>query len=662
MALEDPIIAVLGEGGLLARANPHYEYRAQQIEMARRVRTALEERCHALIEAGTGTGKTLAWLLPAVLSGRRVVVSTATRTLQEQVVEKDIPALRAALALDFSVTVMKGRANYLCLSRFERALDANGPPGVLLERDAWNRIKGWAAKTQVGDRAELELPENHPFWRELTATSHTCAGARCPLREQCFVTRMRARATESDLVVVNHHLLFADLALRSSEAGGAVLPPYEAVIFDEAHAIEDVATEFFGFDASDFRVGELLADAEQALAPHEALLSRIGALSDELFTELRSMLPAGAERSLRVGPADLARARLPSGELATALRGLKALIDGLEKDEPEDWPEIQAVGRRAATLADELELLTRAEAPGFVFWIEGRERAARLRAAPIDIAKELQRHLFSLADTVIFTSATLATEGTLDHAMRWLGLAESRFEEGAPSSGEVRARYRVERAVLDSPFDYRTQALLYTPTTLPEPLDPTFTHEAAQEIEALCAITGGRAFVLFTSLRNMREVWQRLRARLPYRVLLQGERPKGALVAAFREEPSVLFASQSFWEGVDIAGEALSLVIIDKLPFASPGDPVVSARIELLRQRGAEPFASYQVPQAALSLRQGFGRLIRTQRDRGIMALLDRRIVTKGYGKRLLASLPPCPRTGERAELVRWWASPRASP
>ncbi|MBI5544509.1 MAG: DEAD/DEAH box helicase [Deltaproteobacteria bacterium] len=621
--------------------------------MARLARRALDERRYALVEAGTGTGKTLAYLLPAILSGRRVVVSTATKTLQEQIVHKDLPLLRQVSGLDFEATVMKGRANYLCLSRLDQAEE--DPHFSLPSREdikAFKLVQQWARTTAVGDKAELDLPESLSLWRPLSATSETCSGQRCPRHEECFVTRMRKRAAESDLVIVNHHLFFADLALRTAtrpEArgrGAEVIPGYEAVIFDEAHALEDVATEYFGVVASDYRVGDLIHDAERVLGEEaDALgvtrrLDRLEIVTREFFDVVGKMLPKAGDPTLRLTRGQTQGLSGPAESVKEVLLAVRAALSQSEV------VEVQALARRCKEITDDLEFLVAAGETGFVYWAEQRSRARYLRAAPIDVAGELKQRLYSQTDSLVFTSATLAAQGRLDFVKKRLGLTD-------PETGQD--AYTVDTLVLDSPFDYRSQAALYTPVHLPEASDPAFVEAAAEEILALCAITGGRAFALFTSLRNMNAAHRLLKDRLPYRVLLQGDRPKQALIDDFKERPSVLFAAQSFWEGVDVPGEALSLVIIDKLPFASPADPVVAARIDQLKTKGADAFGEYQVPQAALALRQGFGRLIRTRRDRGIVAVLDRRLTKKAYGTVFLESLPDCPRSEKREVIGDWW-------
>jgi ATP-dependent DNA helicase DinG len=650
VAHKDAILAVLGPGGLLEKTRAGYEHRPQQIAMAQQVRRSLDLKRCALIEAGTGTGKTLAYLLPAALSGLRVVVSTATKTLQEQILDKDLPLLREASGIDFTAALMKGRANYLCLDKLEQAPHGLAPSAMgRTEAKVLDGIRAWAEETETGDRAELDLPERLPLWKELSATSDSCSGQGCPHWEACFVTRMRKRAADADLIIVNHHLFFADLSLRTAPGNGRgveIIPRYEAVVFDEAHALEDVATEHFGLSASDYRVEDLLSDAQRVLEAEgvrehgvAALLDKVERFSDGFFNQVGKLL-SPSESGQRLTRAKAAPLGSRAAELVDALKAFGARLGRA------DAADVASLARRAGEIADDVKFLVEAREPGFVFWVESRARATFLRAAPIDVAKELQARLFPNVPALVFTSATLAAQGRLDFAKKRLGLADAETGEDC---------YAVDTLVLDSPFDYQAQAALYAPASLPDPTDPEFVARASDEILDLCAITGGRAFVLFTSLRNMQEAHRRLADRLPYRVLLQGERPKASLIAEFKERPSVLFASQSFWEGVDVAGEALSLVIIDKLPFASPADPIVAARIEQLKERGREPFGEYQVPQAALALRQGFGRLIRTRRDRGIVAVLDRRLTTKAYGRAFLESLPRCPRTGDRAAVERWW-------
>lgn len=643
MSDTERILAILGKGGRLARIRPGYEERPQQIEMAKVVLAALKCDGYAMVEAGTGTGKTFGYLVPALLSGKKVVISTATKTLQDQIFFKDIPLLARALGTRISAAYMKGRSNYLCLHRYESFAEA---PKFASREEAqhWPLVQAWAESTESGDRAELSLPEDTSIWKEVTSTSERCLGQKCAHWDRCFVTEMRRKAQEARIVVVNHHLFFADAALRSreGEAGLEVIPRYEAVVFDEAHALEEVATGHFGVQLSTYRFQELVQDARRAFTEEsrgllEALVAAVEGRAAGFFSALeeRSGLLFSAKKGSEV-------VRL-SGDLAPVerdelLAALETLADATEEDPN---PELEAIARRAHTLAEELAFASAAEEGSpFVHFLERRGRGLFLKAAPIEIARELAKRVWSSLPAAVFTSATLAVDGRLDHMRGRLGL---------------RSREGFWEKRVASPFDYRRQCALYLPTHLPEPSDPSFIERAALELERLVAITGGRAFALFTSIRNMVRAWELLEPRLPYRVLVQGQLPKAQILERFVEEPSVLFATASFWEGVDVPGEALSLVVIDRLPFASPADPLVAARVEALKKRGIEPFAAYQVPQAVIGLRQGFGRLIRSRSDRGIVAVLDKRIVQKGYGRQFLRTLPDARKTGRIAELEVFW-------
>jgi ATP-dependent DNA helicase DinG len=721
------LVAYLGPGGALARALPGYEHREDQLAMAGKVADALSARRYLVAEAGTGTGKTLAYLLPAALSGRRVIVSTATKTLQEQIWTKDLPLLAEKLGVHVEAAYLKGRANYYCKERGARF--AERPAFALREEAAaWPEIQRWARTTETGDRGELDLPDAYAAWRELSATGDTCLGKECPEYEECFVTRARAKAARARIVLVNHHLFFADLAMRTSRAGVEVLPEYDAVIFDEAHVIEDVATEYFGLMVSSYRVDELGRDAERAVAdrPDLAKLVRertaeLAKASDRFFDGVAAGLArsssgrpspyqgeGGVQGGLGIRPNSRSSPYRGAGGVQGELGGRPSsrsspyqgaggvqgglwkgaatrdlfpparaarageraggdsraeltpgMLEPLEDDQArldaalEDVRELfvdeasgptAALGRRAAELRSELAAVTAMKEPSRVFFGEVRGRGVFLRAAPISVAEELVSRLYRRVDTVVFTSATLAAGGRFDYFRREVGLAPE---------------LDVEEAIFPGPFDYRRQAALVVPQDLPEPAHPDFFAAAAEAVRALTAVTGGRAFVLSTSLRGMKALHEALR-NLPYQVLLQGDRPKGKLLELFRAEPSVLFATQSFWEGVDVPGEALSLVVIDKLPFAPPGDPVVAARTRALEAAGRDAFAELSVPSAALSLKQGFGRLVRTRQDRGIVAVLDRRLLTKGYGRTFLATLPPAPLLRSVDEARRWWGNGKA--
>ena len=642
--MSDSLREVLGPGGALSRVLPGYEPRPPQLAMAARVEDALAHGRALLVEAGTGTGKTLAYLLPAARSGLKVVVSTATKTLQEQLADKDVPLLRA-LGVDAKVAFLKGRQNYLCLLRFDRFL-RNPTFAVREEAAVFDGIAAWAETTQTGDRAELsDLPENLASWRDLSASADQCIGTKCEHYDRCFVFRVRREAADADVVVVNHHLFFADLALRTSsagDAGAAVLPRYDAVVFDEAHAVEEVATEHFGAQLSSFRVGELGRDALKSLTAHSSRVEAAG-LAARLMREGREFFDVALE-SAREGRWPLLRGALQPAEaertrLAELVRSLGAAVSGSGDEE------LALIERRCLALGADLELFSETERrPDLIHWAESRGGHLFLHASPIDVKGLLQDKLYDRIGPVVFTSATLAVAGQLEYFAQRLGLSDD--------SGPL---FPLESHVLASPFDYASNAALYLPRHMPDPQDPAFPEAVAGELRELLPITSGRAFVLFTSLRNMRAVHALLAAELPWQVLLQGEAPKAQLLKRFRDRPSVLFASQSFWEGVDVPGEALSLVVIDKLPFASPGEPIVAARIERLRAEGQDAFYGYQLPQAALALKQGFGRLIRSSSDRGIVAVLDARMSRKGYGRVFIESLPRCRILRSPAEAADFW-------
>jgi ATP-dependent DNA helicase DinG len=635
---------ILGPGGALARAIPGYEARPSQLEMAEQVADALRTRRPLLVEAGTGTGKTLAYLVPAVLSGLKVVVSTGTKNLQEQIFRKDIPLLQEHLS--FRAACMKGISNYLCRRRFS---EYSAQAALFAEPDvALDSIRRWVAATETGDRAELpDLSDDAAIWREVSATPETRLGPACPHFERCFVTQARRRAQQAEILIVNHHLFFADLALRAAWPNAQLLPRYEAVIFDEAHQLEDVVTDYFGAGVSTLRLQALGRDVLRAVgegqAPHrlDATVAHVEACARVLFDELRLRLgrdekvPMYAD-TWRGAPEKSAHA------LDTALEELEAALDRRDGGAP-DAEVCEALATRARAIRDDLSLLVdgaQKHDRKHVFWAETRGKTVLLHASPVDVSEIVRQHVLGSVDTAVFTSATLTAAGSFEFVRARLGL-----------DAALEAR-------LASPFDYASQALLYLPRDLPPPSDEGFAAEAAARMFELIQITDGRAFLLFTSHRQMERVHRLLAPRLRQRVLLQGEKPKHLLVEEFRRHVgSVLFATASFWEGVDVVGEALSLVVIDKLPFAPPDDPIVAARSGRLEDEGHDPFHTYQVPRAALALAQGFGRLIRHRGDRGIVALLDRRATTKGYGRRVLAGVPAdCPRTGSLDDVRSFWS------
>jgi ATP-dependent DNA helicase DinG len=643
--LSTAVAAAFAPGGPIARALDGFEARPGQLEMADAVCATFGDGGVLLAEAGTGTGKTLAYLVPAILSGERVLVSTGTKNLQEQIFFKDLPVLEASLGRPFKATYMKGRGNYLCLHRFDTFRD--GPSIRTRDDEAHVRIiDDWRKTTETGDRAEIEdLPEDLHFWKEIAASTENCIGNECPQYAECYVTKMRQRAAESDIVIVNHHLLCADAALRQ-HAYGEVIPECRYAVVDEAHQLEDVATQYFGRALSNYRVEDLARDVERAVSSGQIterergdeLRTDVDRLRDrarEFFGALQSLRFEGpgvgnAESRIRVRPRQLQKVYEEGAGLSGALDALEADI-ALARDVPED---VRALGRRAAELREDLKFLTRADDPGFVYYLEARGRGVFLRGSPIDVADIVRELLFDRMAGTVLTSATLAVDGSFEYVRGRLGIRNAQ---------EVR---------LESEFDYATQAVLYLPPQMPEPRSPQFVHAAAREVIEILRRTEGRAFVLFTSYANLREVHAVAARELEYPLLVQGEAPRSALLRAFKSTPNaVLLATSSFWQGVDVVGEALSCVIIDKLPFASPGDPITSARIEAINMRGGSAFGEYQIPLAILTLQQGLGRLIRHRQDRGVLAILDPRLRTMQYGKRFLASLPPAPITNELSDI-----------
>jgi len=612
-----------GPGGALARALPEFEERASQRALSEAVGRVLGDGGILLAEAGTGTGKTLAYLLPAVELGRRVVVSTGTKNLQEQLVEKDIPLLARALGRDLNVAVMKGRGNYLCLLRFRSFAEA-GSLRRLDEIPLFRAVEAWAPRTETGDRGEIEdLPDSVDFWREVSASSENCIGQECPDFAACWVTRMRQRALEADLVVVNHHLLCADLMVRDTSYG-EVIPDYDTVVLDEAHLLEDVATQYFGVQLSAHRIEDLCRDVERelkaarrdatdVLAEVESLRHRTDGFFRLLSTRVGQRLTPGWMSS---------RMEEEAGAMLTRLEGLRTSVLAL----PDRGDALTALAGRAQVLAEQAGFVTGALDDAHVHFVEARGRTVVLKATPIDVSVRLREMLFEPLRAAVLTSATLAVDGGFQYLKARVGLED----------------FDTEDVLLPSPFDYAAQAVLYVPRRMPEPRSPAFAGRAADEVVGLLERSRGRAFVLFTSYANMNAVAERVAGAIPYPILIQGEAPKAILLETFRSTPgAVLFATTSFWQGVDVVGEQLSCVIIDKLPFASPSDPVVAARIDRLRNRGGNPFGEYQVPVAVLMLKQGLGRLIRSASDRGVLAVLDSRLVEKGYGRRFLDSLPP---------------------
>lgn len=610
---------LLGPTGPLARGVSGYEHRPGQIRMARAVQDALEHDGVILIEAGTGTGKTWAYLIPAALSGRRVLVSTGTRALQDQIMEKDLPALERHLGLEIHAACVKGLSNYLCRRRFQELSSSTDAMQPRFARSL-PVVRSWIDTTDSGDRAALaSISEEDPIWSRVVSGSDTRIGARCNFYDDCFVTRVRRRAESAQLVVVNHHLFFADLALRDT-GFASVLPDYDAVIFDEAHQIEDAATLFFGSRLSTTMLERLVRDARAALsgerddkAHDQRLLDAVLQQSSNFF----GVLPSNANGSRVSLPPDA----IPEEALFALDNVLAELAASCRNMRPPRENVLQ-IARRADQLRKALGSL---EAPGQVSWAQGGGRTPSVGSSPIDVGPLLRERLHERVPCIVLTSATLTTAGDFAFVKRRLGIESEVSEE-----------------IVESPFRYEEQAALYAPTHLPDPRASEFPGAAAREILELIRISRGGAFVLSTSLRMMKILAKRVGDELEHEWFVQGDAPKQTLLDRFRDQGNaVLFATASFWEGVDVPGSALRLVVMDKLPFDVPSDPVVAARCERLDESGESSFMRYLVPAAALSLKQGFGRLIRTTQDRGVVAILDSRIRRKGYGKVFLQSLPP---------------------
>jgi ATP-dependent DNA helicase DinG len=615
--------------------------------MALEVYRALASDDQLIVEAPTGTGKTLAYLVAAALSRKRVAISTGTKNLQEQLFFKDIPFVRTKLFPGLKAALLKGRGNFVCHSRFLRFLRRPRLEGIG-SSDRLQQIVDWYGRTIAngqGDRAELEnLPDDDPFWPEICSTTETCLGKKCTERDECFILRMRSRAADSDLMIVNHHLLVSDLIVKES-GFGEVIPRYEALIVDEAHGLEDAATSHFGFHMSHFRIARLLRDAAAELVETKVdaqelneISKRVEDASRLLFNALQ--LTTSQRTRLRTIDPRVAQLRdLLCGHLRTLAARLSNVAQNSE--------ELQAVARRALEVSTELETILADEpSTDYACWTEQRDGALFLHASPVEVGETLRQRLYERVQSVVCTSATLSSSGDFEYFKWRVGL------DADPPPSEL---------ILDSPFDYASQTLLYIPQAMPEPNSPDFLEALPPVLQEILERTKGRAFVLFTSNRNMHEAYRKMEGRVSFPCLIQGSRPKSRLLMEFRERMgSVLFATASFWEGVDVQGEALSCVIVDRLPFAPPDDPIVSARIERTRKSGGDPFYSFQVPMAILALKQGLGRLIRTRGDRGILCILDVRILTKPYGKIFMKSLYGCPISRDLNEIAAFFADDHA--
>jgi len=628
---------LLGPDGLLAERLPGFVVRAEQQAMAAAVAEVIAAAQTLICEAGTGTGKTFAYLVPALASGRKVIISTGTRNLQDQLFHRDVPLIREALAQPVRIALLKGRGNYLCRHRLEAALAApeRYRPDV---RRQLGRVRDWSAATRLGDIAELALPEDAGVWPAVTSTTDNCLGQDCPSFAGCHLVEARRRAQEADLVIINHHLFCADMALRD-EGFGEVLPGADCFIVDEAHQLPDVAAMFFGFTVSARQLVELARDVQAEYVREAGDAPQVPAAADELRTAVLALRE-------RLGPNDR---RGPWQEIAADAETVMAL-DRLDRSLHGLAEALEAVaGRgkgldhcrsRALGLASRLEMLVGGAGDEQVRWFDVQGRGFRLNLTALDIAETFRNQRERHGGSWIFTSATLAVGDSFEHFAGQMGIDDCRTERW------------------QSPFDYARQALWFVPRGLPHPSAAEYTEQVVALAREVLALSRGRAFLLFTSRRALHAAAALLDGQLEYPLLIQGSAPRNELIERFRSlGNAVLLGTSSFWEGVDVRGEALSCVIIDKLPFASPGDPIVQARLDALRRRGGNPFRELQLPQAVITLKQGAGRLIRDDADRGVLVVCDPRLLGSGYGHAFLDSLPPMARTRELDDVRAFFAA-----
>lgn len=618
-----------------------YEYRPGQLKMAEAVARVVSVESgmggKLAVEAGTGIGKTLAYLVPAVLSRRKIIVSTGTLNLQDQILNKEIPFIKKHIDQDLSVLCVKGRQNYICLYKWKQ-LAAAPQANLFEESPEFAEIAKWLRETNTGDRAELSwLPDDSRLWRDISSTAGQCLGMHCPEGPSCFVNELRKRAARTPLLIVNHHLFFSDLALRRF-GFAEVLPRYESVIFDEAHHLENVATRYFGISFSLYQLLDLAQDIEK--------LAETGTAKQDRGKIISAARAAVTQANLFAALFPKEKGRFPLTDFIDNNPSWKSELEAFDDRitslcrhlEPflilsDAW---NGMLRRCEELLNNLRMVTEKENPSYVFWYERRERSLLLSASPIEVATEMQEHLYDKVKGVVFTSATLTTGGDFTYLFDRLGLSED-----------------TEQETIHTPFDYQGRTLLYIPdNNFPQPGHPSFFDELEQKIYYILQVSNGRALLLFTSVNTMKIVYGSLAGRLPFPLLIQGSAPRSILLETFQKQTnSVLMAVASFWEGVNVPGEALSCVIIDKLPFEVPSDPVLMARANRIREQGGNPFFDFQVPRAILSLRQGIGRLMRKATDRGLLAVMDVRLFTKRYGRAFLESLPASPITRDQADI-----------
>ena len=614
--LSDSIEDILGEKGALSRSFQGFEYRPAQVQMAILISEVLRNRGHAIVEAGTGTGKTMGYLVPIILSNKKTVISTGTKTLQEQIFFKDIPLISRTIGLNVDSLMMKGRKNYLCLHRYHQYLSL---PSILKPDRNTIRVRErfdeWLKRTRFGDRAELPwLADDDPLWEAVSSTSEQCQGSECLHREACFLNALRKRAAQAQIIIVNHHLFFADIMVKQG-GFGEIIPRFQAVVFDEAHNIDEIATSYFGVTLSTGQLVTFVKDVEKETGEidykdRQEIKKQLNVIRG-CTEEIHALFHQSDEKGRLNGDSILRIHEGPSSDIRKGLNFIQLRLG-------------HTIASRAADLGRSLEIIFSSDDPDWLNWYEKRERGIIFHASPLDVSRDMSEMLYDNVKTIIFTSATLSTNGNFDYIRSCLGISENAFEGIYPSH-----------------FDFKTQTIMYIPDDLPAPNSRDFAVEAGKRIMEILMITSGRALILFTSYYNMDIVYDLINGRLPYTVFRQGDAPRSILLERFRDDThSVLLATGSFWQGVDVPGEALSCLIVDKLPFDSPGDPLVSARIESIYSKGGNPFMEYQLPSAIISLKQGLGRLIRKRTDRGLLAVLDVRILTERYGRFFFNSLP----------------------
>jgi len=637
---------ILGPGGLLSGWLKDFEFRSSQMKMAFLIQEAIQRGIPAIVEAGTGTGKTFGYLVPLILGAKKAVISTGTKNLQDQIFFKDLPLLRKACRLHIDAVLMKGRKNYLCLHKYRQFFSQPSLIETKLEGRR-ERLEAWLKKTEFADRAEIPwLSDDDALWDAISSSSEQCLGANCLFLEDCFLSRLRSSAARSKIIIVNHHLFFADLKVKTG-GFGEIIPRFQVVVFDEAHDVEDVATSYFGESLSTQQLTELVADFEREmkiLPGGRELKTKKNLQAIKNEAELLGSLFTGREEKGRLDQET--HSLIEEGPGRKIGRNLRAILDRAGEELDLENPVFQSLLTRSQEMGRVLEKILKTRGRNWLPWYEKRKRNLWLHASPLDISERMREILYDKVQTVILTSATLSTNGNFDYIRSRLGLLE-----------------QVVDGIFPSHFSFQNQTLLYIPKDLPLPNDPDFGSRVAERILEILTRTEGRALILFTSHHNLNLVHGMIEGKVPFNVYRQGEAPRSVLLEAFKEDiHSVLLATRSFWQGVDVPGEALSCLIVDKLPFESPGEPLVAARIEAIQERGENPFTEYQVPTAIISLKQGLGRLVRKNTDRGVLCVLDVRILIRHYGQLFLNSLPRISMSHDLEDISRFFEKSSGSP